>query len=165
MVFLAIIGVFLIPMGVLSEFSTDPDPDEEIDGLVCGPLIDILSKPVTTLEVIAHFEFLEASVKPKKDADGNPTKACSDYGEDDCADATVEYDITEASGCEYTPPFPAPYGEYWYCVTEKKIVPNGSCIWVNGNCTDDTSYEGETLYYTSKCSFDHFEWPKGMENN
>ena len=138
-VFLSIIAVILIPMGVLSEFSTDPNPDMSIDGLICNT---------------SDEDFQEASVEPKKDADGNPTKACSDYGEADCGDATVEYDIIEASTCNTLPQYKELYDlyYYWVCSTEKEIVPNGSCKLVDGNCTDDTSYEGATLYYTSKCS-------------
>ncbi len=145
-VFLAIIAVILIPMGVLSEFSTSPDTETVVDGLVCNTVAVVL---------------LEAIVEPVKDADGNPTKACSDYGKVDCEEATVEYDIQEASTCNFYQPYQLD-GYYWYCTTEKKIVPNGKCkLDPDGNCIDDTSYEGETLYYTSKCNSNLFPRPEG----
>ena len=146
-VFLAMIAVFLMPMGVLSEFSTSPDTEQVFNEWVC-----------TNYSI---FFPDEASVDPKKDADGNPTKACSDYKDEGaCEDATVEYDITEAGTCNAYPPYPLDkYNQYWWCETEKEIVPNGSCNWESGACIDDTSYEGDTLYYTSKCTTDRIDIP------
>lgn len=146
-VFLAMISVFLMPMGVLSEFSTSPDPEAEVD-------------KVCTSYNLGWFNPDEASVDPKKDADGNPTKACSEYeDEGECEDATVDYAIEEADNCDTDPPYDIDkYNRYWWCTTEKEIVPNGSCLWESDECTDDTSYDEDTLYYTSKCTTSQQDW-------
>ena len=107
----------------------------------------------------------ESSVDLAKDADGNPTKGCSDYRGVECEGKTAEYVVTEAAGCTEDAESPG-YPYYYYCITEKKEIKNGtvSCEVDEGlpeddpKCTDGDDYSITGVFYKHKCESSQMSW-------
>lgn len=105
----------------------------------------------------------EKSVDLVKDADGNPTKGCSDYRAVECDGKTAEYTVTEAAGCTEDAESPD-YPYYYYCITEKEEIKNGtvSCkvtrVGDDLKCTDGDDYSTTGVFYKSKCQSRLMSW-------